>query len=159
MGKIIQITEQQYSNLKQKMLLETNGNDFSDFKTNVEIEFETLNKEIDGRSIYGVEINDTKKEIDVLFDIEFELTKHGIRDASITNIKSDKTLDIIIELEPLDDDDDDNYYEHKLTVDWSIAEVIYDEGDGALPKSIERVVIVLDDSFFVEKILIYPYFN
>jgi hypothetical protein len=40
-----------------------------------------------------------------------------------------------------------------------MAEVIYEEGDGAIPKSIERVIIVLDESLFVEKILIYPFFN
>jgi hypothetical protein len=166
MAKIIQITEQQYSKLKQKMLLENTNEDFNDFRVEVDLEFELTSKELDGRTIYGIETTNKNinggfphDKITVLFDMRLELGVDGIRDVIITNVRGEKMVDVEIEFEPLDDEDEDYYYNHKISLDWSMAEVIYEEGDGAIPKSIERVIIVLDESLFVEKILIYPFFN
>lgn len=166
MGKIIQITESQYSKLKQKMLVESNSDDFKDFLVEAELEFELSSKYLDGRRVYGVETperytykNPPNERIRVLFDMNCELTRRGLSGITIENVRGEKALAVKIELEPLTDDDEDFYYDHTLAIDWSKAEVIHEGYYNVMPKSIERVVIFLDDSFFVDKIEVYPEYN
>lgn len=165
MGKTILLTEAQYSRL-QNVISENTTQDFKDFVNTVELEFELSSKEYDGRHIYGVETPEkwsgSKRigdYITVTFDMDFHITKYGIHELQIINVKGPSLLDVNIEVEPLTDDDEDVYFQHRLDIDWSKAEVLYDEGDGALPRSIDRIVIYLDDYLFVDKILVYPYFN
>lgn len=165
MAKIIQITENQYSKLKQKMLLESNVDDFKDFAVLAELEFELSSKDFDGRYVYGVETADKysnggrpNERIKVVFDMDYDLSRSGIDGITIENIRGEKFLEVKVELEPLTDDDEDFYFDHTLTIDWSIAEIIYEEGR-SIPRSIERVVIFLDDSFFVKQIQVYPSYN
>jgi hypothetical protein len=154
MGKIIQITENQYKQLNT-VLSEQSVSDFKDFQTNVNVEIDYLHREINGRSIWG--ITPLEKSIPITFDIDIYLRKWGIDDVIITNLRGPKTIMLELELEPLTDDDSDYYYEHQIILDWSNVEIEYDGNSN--PKGIESIVIELDDFLFTSKIIVTPRFS
>jgi hypothetical protein len=154
MGKIIQITENQYKRLGA-LLSEQSVNDFRDFSTSVDVEIDYLHREFNGRRIWGITPAD--KRIPITFDIDINLRKWGIDDVMITNLKGPKTIELELELEPVSDDDEDYYYEHRVVLDWNNVEIAYD--GSSTPKGIESIVIELDEFLFTSKIIVTPIFS
>jgi hypothetical protein len=150
MGKIIQITEAQY---KKLILAESTQSVERDFiARNIDVEFEVLEKNIDGRYVYGV----VPQQINVAFNLNVKYRSHGIDDIQLTDIMGPTQMDVTIEMEPTSDDSNDEEVEHTIKLDWSNIEVSFEDCDSTLALGIERVLVVLDSGFFVDKIYVYP---
>lgn len=152
MSKTIQITEHQFNKLKNNMLLESTQSQPLVAK-NVRVEFDLNERNIDGRYVYGV----LPIEITLGFNIHVYFKSYGIDTIFINNFSGPKVLDIELEVEALTDEDSDEILEHTIHLDWSDAEVTYENCDCNTPFGVDNILIVLDSSLFVEKILIYPY--
>lgn len=149
MGKTILLTETQYTRL-QNVINEnlSLSEEFKDFTVKVYLEFDILEKYIDGRYVYGVRGDD--RMIEVMFDMDVSLRKWGIDEIGIYNVRGPKELSVIVELEPETDDGDDGEVEHNIYIDWSKIELNTEPG---IPRSIHSIIITLNEMFGVEKIV------
>jgi hypothetical protein len=156
MGKKIKITENQLQilkeNLQKRLITENTRPNLTNFRVRVPVDFEASDRFMGtDRPIYGIRCDDIILE----FDLGIYLKSWGIDDIQITEIRGPRNIGIVIEVEAPDDDSSDEYIDHNILVDWSNVE-IEDEQDDNCTRSIESVTIVLDDGFFVQRVIINP---
>ena len=156
MGKKIKMTENQLQilkeNLQKRLITENNNPNLTNFRVRVPVEFETNNRFMGtDRPIYGITCDDIILE----FDLGVYLKSWGIDDIQITEIRGPRNIEITIEVEAPDDDSSDEYINHNILVDWNNVE-IEDEQYDSCTRSIEKVTMILDDGFFVQRLIIHP---
>jgi hypothetical protein len=151
MTKTILITETQYN----KLIKENLEDEFRDFEVNAELDFDLIVNTVDGRYVYDI---NGGKTIRIMFDLDVYIRKWGIDSIGITNVRGPKTMDINLTLEAIGENDGDELVEHTINLNWSDVEINYEYSDNRQPRSIERILIVLDDILSVEKIIVEPAF-
>jgi hypothetical protein len=140
-------------------LLKEDEDRFSGYRTKVEFDIESNNR-FEGKDIDEIR---HPEHIDVIFDLYIYERKWGIESIGVVNIRGPKEIEIEFDVYNEEIDDYDTFY-HTIKLNWEEKNLELDTSNAYsenvnvdLQTTLRKILLILDEGFFQEKIIFYPF--